>query len=741
MIISKDGIRPDPAKVEALDFLEAPKDKNQLISFLCMMQSNAEFIPNFSQRTAKLRKLIKKKAHFKWNVGHEKAFRSILQAFKKEALLRYFDMNKPIFIFVDAHITGLGAVLAQGPSIEKAKPVAFASRGTNKAESNYPQLDLEAMSLDFSMRRFRNYIVGAPHQVTLITDHKPLVPVFNGKRHGSIRTERIKMRHQDIQFVVEYRKGKLNPTDYISRHSISWEKLPIDQKNEADDLTKLLYFLHMTPVIDNIGIHTIAKHTSSDKVLSDLREIVCEGRKWIHRNADPALKRFTPILPEITVAQNGILLKGERMVLPRSLQQTAITLAHKGSHPGQTSIQRRLRNHFFFHSMNEMVQNFVSTCKSSEKFTDKKVMEPIVPHKVPEDGWSQVSVDLFGPMSSNNHVVVVQDLATRYPAAKIVRSTAANSVLPALSEIYNNLGNPDKQLSDNGPPFNSQDMLAFATKRRIKLQKITPGHPSANPVETFMRPLGKAMKIAKHEHASEKEALESLLENYRNTPHPATNVSPGSMLFRNPPKSCFPRFPVDEATVRKAKKRDVEMKKLRESRVNASKYRQRSSFCVGDHVILRNFKKQKKFDPMFLQTGVIQEVGDDGRRLIVKSGDTIFHRHPDDVKLLIIDKQDTIPDSNLTNPAIPNEPCTHYADDNEEDDTHFTQSVTQGPNTQAGDVEQHEEHVMDEPVQQQPNPEAQDYQNAPRRSTRVHNKPSRYGVATEEQVEEALYEP
>ena len=37
------------------------------------------------------------------------------------------------------------------------------------------------------------------------------------KKTGSIQTDRIKLRHQDILFSVEYQKGKVNPTDYISQ--------------------------------------------------------------------------------------------------------------------------------------------------------------------------------------------------------------------------------------------------------------------------------------------------------------------------------------------------------------------------------------------------------------------------------------------------------------------------------------------------------------------------------------------
>ena len=41
-----DGVQPDPSKVETLDYISFPRSKDELISFLCMMQSNSDFIPS-----------------------------------------------------------------------------------------------------------------------------------------------------------------------------------------------------------------------------------------------------------------------------------------------------------------------------------------------------------------------------------------------------------------------------------------------------------------------------------------------------------------------------------------------------------------------------------------------------------------------------------------------------------------------------------------------------------------------
>ena len=74
--------------------------------------------------------------------------------------------------------------------------------------------------------------------------------------------------------------------------------------------------------------------------------------------------------------------------------------------------------------------------------------------QAPSKCWESVAFDLFNPMPSSKHLVVVQDLASRYLSAKMVQSIKAEKILPALSKIYYTYSNPGNQLSDNGPPFN-----------------------------------------------------------------------------------------------------------------------------------------------------------------------------------------------------------------------------------------------------------------------------------------------
>ena len=90
-------------------------------------------------------------------------------------------------------------------------------------------------------------------------------------------------------------------------------------------------------------------------------------------------KKLRPILGEITITGNDILMKSDRILLQTKLQTEAISLAHKGSHPGVSQLERQLRYHFMQQKVIHYVESFID-CKA---FIDKKTSELLCFHKVP----------------------------------------------------------------------------------------------------------------------------------------------------------------------------------------------------------------------------------------------------------------------------------------------------------------------------------------------------------------------
>jgi hypothetical protein len=76
-IITEDGVRPDPTKVEAIKNFPRPETAKQLKSFLGMASYYRRFIPRFSQIAAPLHSLLKKNTEFEWLCEQEEAFQEL----------------------------------------------------------------------------------------------------------------------------------------------------------------------------------------------------------------------------------------------------------------------------------------------------------------------------------------------------------------------------------------------------------------------------------------------------------------------------------------------------------------------------------------------------------------------------------------------------------------------------------------------------------------------------------------
>ena len=533
MIISKDGVSPDPRKVQALRDATHPETKAELMSFLCMVQASGEFIPGLSRETANLRELTKKNVRFKWTKKCQREFEHLKGLLCEDAMLAYYETDSPTYLLVDAHRTGISAILAQGSSPETARMVTCASRATTAVERYYPQLDLEALAIDFALRRFRQYIVGDPKVVTVVTDHKPLISIFRNTRRGSVRTDRIKLRHQDVNYAVVYQKGASNRADFMSRHGTSLEKVPPEWREESRELEKTVWFLNLSPYSEAVSLPKIIQETQKDQTLSKLISHIRQGYIPNHDKAD--LRAFANVWDSLTVSDSGLVLKGEKIILPEALWQLAVDKAHQGGHPGITRMKSRIRNHFWIPGLNELVEKKVQSCRTCQLYTRKTTKEPIAPQRTNDSSWEEVSVDLFGPLPDKRHVLVVQDTMSRFPAASIVPTTAAQPVLKALDKIYTSYGHPERHRTDNGPPFNSQEFKRYSASKGIEHVESYPYHPQGNPCETFMKPLGKALKAAYYNRDCAQTAVDELITAYTSssTPHPATKTTPGDMLFRH----------------------------------------------------------------------------------------------------------------------------------------------------------------------------------------------------------------
>ena len=211
-IVGRDGIRVDPRKVKAVEDWPIPTDLHKVRSFLGLANYFRKFMLGYATVVAPLTALTRKDATFDWTPRCQRAFEKVKAMLTSAPVLRLPDPSLPYEVICDASITGVGAVLMQA-----GRPVAFESRKLAPAETRYTTTEQELLAVVHALKTWRCYLEGAPHGVTVVTDHCPLT-FFETQAALSRRQARWNEYLSRFTFTWEYRPGRINAADPLSRY-------------------------------------------------------------------------------------------------------------------------------------------------------------------------------------------------------------------------------------------------------------------------------------------------------------------------------------------------------------------------------------------------------------------------------------------------------------------------------------------------------------------------------------------
>ena len=123
------------------------------------------------------------KQDFLWSEQHSKTFTQAKELVSKALCLRYFNVNAPVILQVDASERGLGAALLQpasdttGSCSTEWQPVAFSSSSLSPTEQRYVQIEKETLAIVHAFHKFDQLLFGKS-DVTVHSDHQPLETIF-----------------------------------------------------------------------------------------------------------------------------------------------------------------------------------------------------------------------------------------------------------------------------------------------------------------------------------------------------------------------------------------------------------------------------------------------------------------------------------------------------------------------------------------------------------------------------------
>ena len=255
--VDAQGLHTLPSKVEAILKAPDPRNLQQLRSFLGLLNYYGKFIPNLASIVHPLNHLLQKDAKWVWTSDCAQAFAAAKEVLNSSQVLAHYDPTLPIAMAGDASAYGIGSVISHVLPDGSERPIAFASQTLSASEKNNCQLEKEALSLVFGVKKFHQYLYG--RKFTLITDHKPLLAILGPKKGipplAAARLQRWAILLSAYNYDIQFKSTSTHANaDGLSR-------LPISDTMTADQSVEVSLFnvaqINSLPVTANRQTHQI----------------------------------------------------------------------------------------------------------------------------------------------------------------------------------------------------------------------------------------------------------------------------------------------------------------------------------------------------------------------------------------------------------------------------------------------------------------------------------------------------
>ena len=320
-IISSDGIKPDPRKTSAINDMPLPSTKVELQRFLGMVNYLGKFLHNLALLTAPLRQLLQKDIIFHLETPQIEAISRLKSPVTSGTVLQFYDPDLPLRLRTDASTEGLGAMIEQKHD-GLWHPIAYVSRSLTNAERNYSPIEAETLSIVFGCDRFYEYLYG--RKFLIQNDHQPLKAIFNKPITSCPpRIQRFFLRLQRYDFEIEYSPGKtMIVADALSRASLS------DTRSEISpsDLHVFVHSIINSLPISKNKLEQLKTATLQDNALQLLKLYIENG--WPDkRKVNCNLRHYHSYKDELS-SHEGLLLKGNRIIIPSSMRSEIKTNTH-----------------------------------------------------------------------------------------------------------------------------------------------------------------------------------------------------------------------------------------------------------------------------------------------------------------------------------------------------------------------------------------------------------------------------
>lgn len=518
-----EGLKPSSEKVRAILEIPEPRNRTELQRFMGTVNYLGKFIPNLSGMNQPLRQLLEKDTEWHWEEAQQKSFNELKRAITTAPVLKYYDVNEDIVLSVDSSKDALGACILQN-----GHPIAYASRSLNKSEQNYAQIEKEMAAIVFGATKFHEYIY-AKGPIQVESDHRPLESIFKKPlSQMSPRIQRMMLKVQKYDLKVHYKSGReLFIADTLSRACVSQDEDPICDSDYS------VFSVENLPCSQS-KLSELKEETIQDVELNILKDTVLRGWPENKKQLNSRIMHYWNFRDEISYI-DGLMLKGEKVIIPKSMQKNVIEQIHQKSHLGINKCVSRAKDVFYWQGMAAQIKDIVSQCAICNEFRSAQTKEPMMPHEVPNTPWEICATDLF-ELHKDTYIVLACYYSKFFEVKKI-NSSSSKTVINVLKENFSRYGIPKILKSDNGPAFSSVEFKNFAESYGFEHITSSPRYSqSMGFIEKYVQICKNLLKKSKKCNS---DPYLAILE-YRNTPIEGINLSPSQLLMGRRTRTQLP---------------------------------------------------------------------------------------------------------------------------------------------------------------------------------------------------------